>query len=222
MGWTACVAALADLAPDTRAALERILPSRVPRGAVLFRPGEASLGYVIVLDGMIEVFLTGATGRTLKLYDVDPGGACVQSTLGLLGGGPYTGEAVAATDSEVVVIPADRFDRLLATAPGFRRSVFAMLARRLQDTMQTLEALTFDSVEARLVRHLLATARDGVVEATHAELAVAIGSAREVVSRQLEKLEARGLVRMARGRVELIDANALSAAGGLMRRPAVG
>ena len=65
----------------------------------MFRPGDMAQGFVIVLSGRIEVRLTSASGREILLYAVEPGESCVQTTLGLMGGEPYSGEAVAATDA---------------------------------------------------------------------------------------------------------------------------
>ncbi|MCK7475756.1 MAG: cyclic nucleotide-binding domain-containing protein [Rhodopseudomonas palustris] len=51
----------------------------------MFRPGDAAQGFVVVLEGRVEVFLTGPTGREILLYAVEPGQGCVQTTLGLMG-----------------------------------------------------------------------------------------------------------------------------------------
>ena len=58
----------------------------VVKGAVLFRPGDAAQGFVMVLSGRIEVHLTGPSGREILLYAVEPGQSCVQTTVGLMAG----------------------------------------------------------------------------------------------------------------------------------------
>ena len=73
MSWTAGVHALDGIGAEARRRLETLAPMDVPEGAVLFRPGEAVKGYVIVLDGRIGVHLIGPTGRDILLYDVVPG-----------------------------------------------------------------------------------------------------------------------------------------------------
>jgi len=65
-------------------------------------------------------------------------------------------------------------------------------------------------VERRLAQWLLAhVGEDGLVRATHAEIASAIGSAREVISRRLEALAGRGIVTLDRGAVKITSANGL-------------
>nr|WP_254899240.1 Crp/Fnr family transcriptional regulator [Thalassococcus arenae] len=196
---------------QSRARLERLPVQDVPAGTALFHPGDAVRGFVVVLAGRIEVFLTGPTGRDILLYAVEPGESCVQSTLGLLGGEAYSGEAVTRTACRVVLIPRDTFLALMNDDAAFRGFVFRAFAARMQATMQVLERVAFTRVEARLAGALLERAKDGRVAATHAELAVAIGSAREVVSRRLDALERRGVVALERGAVILRDRTALVA-----------
>lgn len=210
MNWTADATGFASLGVETRAALDSLVPASVPAGTVLFRPGDAAQGFVIVLSGRVDVFLTGPNGREILLYSVRPGQSCIQTTLGLLGGEDYAGEAIAHENCRIVLVPRARFLSLMDRAQDFRGFVFAAFAQRMQTMMHVLERLAFQRVEARLAEHLLDIAGpDGVVSATQAELAVAIGTAREVVSRRLDALARRGIVQSERGRVLLRDPAAL-------------
>ncbi|WGW03026.1 Crp/Fnr family transcriptional regulator [Tropicibacter oceani] len=208
-GWSTQAPGLSDLSPDSRRRLDALAPMTVPKGTALFHPGDAVQGFVIVLDGRVDVFLTGPTGRDILLYAVEPGQSCVQSTLGLLGGEDYSGEALTRSDSRLVLIPRALFLTLMDSDAQFRSFVFHAFAQRLQSMMHLLEKVAFTRVEARLAQCLLDRAEGGVVHATHAELAVMIGSAREVVSRRLDALARRGIVAQERGQVVLRDADAL-------------
>lgn len=205
-GWTARDRTFDGIDDDGRAALDAIAPMTVPKGAVLFNPGDAVKGFVVVLRGQVSVFLTGPTGRDILLYQVAPGQSCIQSTLGLLGGDDYTAEAVTDEECEVVLIPRSVFLGLLDRSSMFRTFVFHAFAARMQAMMQILETVTFKRVESRLATALLARAdADDLVQATHQDLASIIGSAREVVSRRLESFSDAGLVQPERGRVRLLD-----------------
>lgn len=210
MGWVARAPGLPVLEPDAVALLDRLTPMRVPAGQVLFHPGETVKGFVIVLEGRVEVFLTGASGREMLLYAVEPGQSCVQSTLGLMGGEDYSGEAVARSDSKLVLVPRDTFLHLMDLSVAFRKFVFAAFAQRLQSMMHLLDRVAFQRIETRLAQCLLERAEDGTLKATHAEIAVMIGTAREVVSRRLDALARRGIVALDRGVVRILDAETLS------------
>ena len=215
MGWTSGAPDLAALAPDARRALDAIQPMDVPKGAVLFRPGDAVRGYVFVLEGRVGVHLVGPTGRDILLYEVVPGKSCIQSTLGLLGGEDYTGEAIAQAPARIVLLPRTTFLKLLDVEPSFRRLVFAAFAERLQAMMHLVEAVAFQKVEVRLATYILSHADEtGCLEATQQDMASAIGSAREVVSRQLDTLARRGWLTHKRGIVQITDIDALEALAG--------
>lgn len=209
MGWTAGIADLSVLSKDSRRRLEALTPMSVPTDTVLFRPGDAVQGYVVVLSGRIGVYLVGPNGREILLYDVTPGSSCIQSTLGLLGGEDYSAEAVVEADATVVLLPRATFLEMLDSDRGFRNIVFSAFAQRMQSTMHILERVAFQPVDARLADFLLARAEDGEVQATQQDIASAIGSAREVVSRRLDAMKRRGWLSHERGRITILKPDAL-------------
>ncbi|MEZ5913151.1 MAG: Crp/Fnr family transcriptional regulator [Paracoccaceae bacterium] len=208
--WLDVAPGLGTLDRPAREALAALAPVDVARGTALFHPGDAARGFVVVLAGRVDVFLIGPTGREILLYAVEPGQSCVQTTLGLLGGEDYTGEAIAATDCRLVLIPRAVFLDLMGRSAPFRSFVFEAFAARMQGMMQLLERVAFQRIECRLAATLLARAEAGLVHATHQDLATAIGSAREVVSRRLEAFQRSGWVRTERGTVTLTDPAALT------------
>ena len=196
----------------TRRELEAIRPITIPKGQVLFRPGDEVTCFGVLLRGRVDVYLTGATGREILLYSITPGESCVQSTLGLLGENDYSAEAVAETDVDAVMIPKSLFLSLLGRSEAFRTFVFQSFAKRLQSVMQVLERVAFIRIEERLAAALLERAdHDGVVRTTHQELATAIGFVREVVSRRLEVLARKGFVSLDRGTIRVADRVGLAA-----------
>lgn len=197
------------LGPQTAAELAALPVAHLPRGAVLFRAGDRAQGFVIVLRGRIEVRLTGASGREILLYAVEPGESCVQTTLGLMGDEAYTGEAVAVADTEAVLIPRALFARALDGDAAFRAFVLRAFGRRMADLTRVLEQVAFERIEVRLAAALLDLAAGDLVEATQAELAARIGSAREVVTRRLDAFARNGWTRQERGHVRLADRAAL-------------
>ncbi|UWQ13469.1 Crp/Fnr family transcriptional regulator [Aliiroseovarius sp. M344] len=211
MSWTQDTDEIADLDAPARALLDTLTPVDVPKGAVLFCPGEAVKGYVVMLSGQVDVNLIGPNGRDILLYRVAPGQSCIQSTLGLLGGDAYTAEAMAETPARLVLIPRDVFFALLDSSPGFRRLVFGAFAERMQSMMQLIENVSFMTVEARLAALILDRAGpDGCLHMTQAEMATAIGTAREVISRRLEKMAHAGSLAHERGTVTILNKTALN------------
>jgi CRP/FNR family transcriptional regulator len=126
----------------------------VAKGAVLFRPGDAAQGFVMVLSGRIEVHLTGPSGREILLYSVEAGQSCIQTTLGLLGDEPYSGVATTVAETEVIRIPKPLFLRVMDSDPAFRGFVLRSFGQRMGDLTRLLEAVAFGRVDARLAQVL--------------------------------------------------------------------
>jgi len=210
MDWVSA-SPLSDLEPEARAQLAHVQARALPKGTPLFHAGDAVQGFTVVLSGKVGVYLTGAGGREILLYDITPGKTCVQSTIGLMSQELYSAEAVCEVDTRLAFLPRPLFSALLGTSPAFRDYVFSAFAERMQSMMHLLEQVAFVRVETRLAAALLKLAEGGVVRATHSELATHIGSAREVVSRRLDAMAKRGFVQLDRGLVTLANPAALRA-----------
>lgn len=179
---------------------------QVPRGTVLFRPEQACQGFVVVREGTIKVSLTAENGREIVLYRVRPGEVCLQTFGCLVKGDAYSAEGVAETDLAIEVIPAEEFRARVGSDTFFREELFSAVAARFHDLERLVEDVALSSVAERLARALIRLAgRDLRVDATHEVLATEIGSAREVVSRQLGQFARDGLVSLTRGHIALCD-----------------
>lgn len=182
-------------------------------GQFAFRTGDQCAAYLVVLKGHVRVQLISAGGREVTLYRVDPGSTCVLTTSCLLSGSAYPAEAVAETDVEALGITEGTFRSALANSGTFRDHVFNRFSDRLKNVILRVEDLVFESIDARLARTLLKLDRDGKQDVTHQELAVELGTAREVISRHLKKFEKDGLIELGRGRVAVTDPGALTRLG---------
>jgi CRP/FNR family transcriptional regulator len=185
-------------------------PLSAPAGAVLFHPGDECQGFVMVGAGSVRVELVAEDGHALLLYRVGAGEACLLTTACLFSGDTYAAEGRAETPVQGLLLPRPTFDTLVAESPAFRAFVLAGFGHRLATLMARIEALSFRSVDRRLAEALLA--RGGAeVAATQADLAVEVGTAREVVTRRLAALAKEGLVALGRGSVTLLDRPGLAA-----------
>lgn len=209
---------LAAVTGDGRRLLEGALRfAEVPVGTVLFSEGAACQAYVLVLNGSVRVQKVSESGREIVLYRVERGQTCVLTTACLMTRAEYGAEGVAETPVKAAMLTAAAFEQLVDASPAFRRFVFEVYATRIADLLMLIEEVAFGRIDVRLAQVLLghaARSPDGVVGATHQVLATELGTAREVVSRQLKEFERRGWVALARGRIEVRDRAALTGLGG--------
>lgn len=182
----------------------------IPAGSVVFEDGSPSTHYTLVMDGIVRVQKVSESGREIVLYRVESGQTCVLNTSALMTGGSYDAQAIAETAVKALLLPEASFHALLAGSDAFRRFVFSVYSTRIADLLCLIEEVAFGRIDVRLAQCLTEHAgTDGVIKATHQELAVELGTAREVVSRQLKDFERRGWLSLFRGRVELSDPRAL-------------
>jgi len=211
--WLDAFPALAGLEPEAMELL-RSGGARVavPRGTVLFQIGSLCRNFLMMIDGSVRVQMTSETGREIVLYRVTRGNTCILTTACLMARADYSAEGVAETELDAIALGAQPFHELLARSAVFRDFIFASFGNRLQAMMLLVEEVAFGRIDLRLARFLVEH-RDaqGGLDTTHQALAVELGTAREVVSRQLKEFERRGLVELSRGRVTVLNAEALLA-----------
>ncbi len=185
---------------------------QLPSGQAVFRRGDACRNYLVVIRGSVRVQALSAGGREVVLYRVTDGQSCVITTSCLISEESYPAEGITDEETDALVIPQVVFNEALGYSEAFRRFVFANQGQRLSDLIQRVEDVAFGRVDARLAKHLVDRCgnQPGSVSATHQQLASELGTAREVVSRQLKVFEKEGLIAVHRGAVEVIRPDALT------------
>jgi CRP/FNR family transcriptional regulator len=184
----------------------------VPAGTVLFRDGSECSSYMLVMDGSVRVQKVSEGGREIVLYRVESGQSCVLTTNCLITREDYAAEAIAETSVTALVLPAPTFRTLLAQSEAFRDFVFSAYATRIADLLMLIQEVAFGRIDMRLAGWLSNRAESGSdIRATHQDIATELGTAREVVSRQLKEFERRGWVALHRGRIEVKDRSGLAA-----------
>lgn len=177
----------------------------VPTGEIAFRKGDACRNFILVLEGCVRVQLSSEGGREVTLYRVRPGDTCALTTSCLVGKEDYPAEAVIEEDLTALMIPDSEFRQALLDSEVFRLFVFRGFSGRLCAIVSRMESVTLKTIDERLVTQLLKDESDLLSNVTHQVLATEIGTAREVVSRKLRRFESDGLIRLSRGRIEILD-----------------
>ena len=191
---------------------------RLPAQSLVFRQGDECTHYLMMLEGCLRVYRVSRKGREIVLYRVTDGQPCPVTTAMLLSGQRYPAEAVAERDSHLVLLPSKYFHYGLDHSQGFRQFVNQRYAERISELIVLLEEVAFGHVHTRLAQWLLSHSDSNEpIEASHRELASELGTAREVVSRQLKEFERSGWVKLGRRSIEITDQTGLTHL--VMRRP---
>ena len=181
----------------------------IPAGQQVFASGSQCENYLLLLKGSVKTQLLSESGREMLLYQVRPGDSCVLTTSCLLSGEQYPAEAYTEEETSAFVISSHAFYRCLEQSAFFREFVFKNFAARLSNVIGRLGEVVFEGIEWRLAKELLGSEKK-ILHLTHQDLAVKLGSAREVISRNLKQFESKGWVKLSRGAVTILDEDALT------------
>jgi len=179
-----------------------------PVGTIGYREGSPCGAYVMRLAGRSRVYKMSANGREILLYRVSAGETCVITTTCLLGNSDYPASTIVEEPIRDVLIPASAFHQLMLDSNIFRKYVMTNYGALISDLIVLLDEVAFHNLEARLAKVLL-DANSVQISRTHQQIADELGTAREVISRQLKRLEQKGSVSLGRGQVEIINRTAL-------------
>ena len=210
--WIARFPGLAQLTPAERKLVaERAQVVSLPAQTTIFAPGLPAENFLLVLDGTVRVQQVSSGGREIVLYRVTGGESCIMTTACLLSQDTYNAEGVTETAVEAVAVPKAAFDELMGRSAEFRRFVFSDYSSRITDLLHVVEEIAFERIDKRLAQKLLDLADpEGRLGTTHQELAVELGTAREVVSRHLKEFQRRGWLELTRGQIHISDRGALT------------
>lgn len=201
------------LAPEELASvLDHSVERRFEPGQPLFYEGDTCTGLHVLLSGRVKICKTSTSGREVAL--------CIQSAPGTLAeiplfdGGPYPATAYALDAAEVLLVDRDSFAKLCKAHPELPCRILASVGRRLRSMVALIESLTFGGVRQQLARLLLAFREEAgddtllLPVSTH-EMAMRLGTAREVVSRNLSRFQANGLIRIHKRQLVILDREGL-------------
>jgi CRP/FNR family transcriptional regulator, anaerobic regulatory protein len=210
--WLVQFPALQGLEPEAKSLLQqyaRIVEA--PVGTIGYAEGMPCNAYVLRLAGQSRVYKLSSSGREILLYRVMAGETCVLTTTCLLGGSDYPASTMVEQAIRDVIVPKVVFNQLMIDSAVFRRFVMENYGALISDLIVLLDEVAFHTLDARLAKLLLGTGSQHITR-THQQLADELGTAREVVSRQLKRFEQKGWVSLGRGQIELLDQAAILAA----------
>ncbi|HLI83974.1 MAG TPA: Crp/Fnr family transcriptional regulator [Bryobacteraceae bacterium] len=201
------------LAPEITAALTaRASKHAFAPGEMLFREAERCEGIYILLSGSVKIFKTSPSGRQVTLtLETAP---ATLAELPLFDGGPFPASAQAVGEAVTVFIHQRDFRAICLQYPELPLRALAMVGRRLRTLVFLVESLAFGKIRQRLARMLLdlaatAGADSFLLPGTHQEIALNLGTVREVVSRNLTRFQAAGLIRTANREITICDREGL-------------
>lgn len=182
------------------------------QGACILRKGDRIRGLYLVLSGKLRVYTLTSEGDEVTLYTIDSGESCPLAMNAILADKDKVHRTWIDVETKTVrifFIPLTVFKDLYENESVVREFALGVLSGRISTLMTALEDLSLNPVGQRVKGYLLRSAGDKAeVETTHQQIALAVGTAREVVSRKIRDLRRAGLIRTGRGRIRILQRDA--------------
>jgi len=182
---------------------ERAVPRTYSKGELLFTEGDPCTGLFVVETGKVRIFKSSPNGREQILTVEGPGSSVAE--LPLFDGGNYPASTAAVGEARIYFISRQDFHALCLVHPQVPLKVLKVVGGRLRKLVGIIEELSFTTVRSRLISSLVRLAKTGKktaagieiqLPASNQELASEIGTVRELVSRNLSRLQAEELIAM--------------------------
>ena len=178
------------------------------RREVVFHHGDPADSLHLVHSGRFAVRIQTPFGDTLMLSVLGPGETFGEIAL-LDGVGPRSATVVALEKAETRAIHKLDFDALVGRHPGVADLLARALAARVRRLSDLLLEAHYIPADTRVLRRI--SEFGGVIPLTQEELSNLAGTSRATVNRVVRDAQARGELDVRRGRIEVIDAEALAA-----------
>jgi CRP/FNR family transcriptional regulator len=190
--------------------------ARIPTGRDVFIEGDQVDAIALLISGIVRVYKIGETGREITLYRFGNGQSCILTANAILSQKSFPAVATVEREAEAVMIPADNFRDWVRRYDLWREFVFELLSQRLSAVMAVVEEVAFRRMDVRVATLILERGQESdFIHMTHQEISADLGSSREVISRILEDFSARGLLKVSRGSITILDREALFAHSGV-------
>lgn len=196
----------------------RTVERKVDGGELVFSEGDPCAGLFVVQTGNVRIFKSAASGREQVLAIEGPGSSVAE--LPVFDGGNYPASAQALNEGTMLFVSKQAFHSLCLQHPEVALKVLKIVGGRLRRLVGIIEELSFTTVRHRLaallLRYAKSAAKNGnsaefVLSDNNQELAAQLGTVRELVSRNLSRLQSEGLIKMEGRNIVVPDIKKLAA-----------
>ena len=192
--------------------IERTKRRAIPKGTLLHSGSLDCTGLLLVQHGQLRAYILSEEGREITLYRLLEGDICLFSASCMMRSIQFEVMIEAEKDTELWIIPADSYKSVMDQSAPLANFTNEVMAGRFSDVMWLLEQILWKRFDQRLAGFLLEeSALEGtdVLKITHETIGSHLGNPREVVTRMLRYFQNEGLVKLARGTVEITNRAAM-------------
>lgn len=184
------------------------LVRQLAAGETIIRTGQNIRAAMLVLEGTLKIYREDEDGNEFFMYYLDAGKACAISLVCGLGQETSGLMAKAENDSVVLAIPVQYVDHWMGKYKSWAHFAVSSYRERFDELLQTIDHIAFRNMDERILFHLKRlqqNQKSKLIYASMTDIAQDLNSSREVVSRLMKKLSERGIVKLHRSHIEIVD-----------------
>ena len=195
------------LKPELREEIIKVsITKEIPKDTEILKEGHYIKVIPLVMEGLIKVF-TRYEDKELLLYYIKPNESCIMSFAAGLKNEPSKVFAVTEENTTALLIPVDKISKWIWQFPEINSMFYQQYNLRYSDLLDTINHLLFNRMDKRLLTYLREKVKHtnkNPLKLSHRQIASELGTAREVVSRVMKKLEAEGKLIQHASSIELL------------------
>ena len=179
----------------------------ISQDSEILRQGQYVKVIPIVISGLIKVF-TRHENKELLLYYIKPGESCIMSFSASLQNTPSKVFALCEEDTKALLMPVNKVSDWVKQFPDINSLFFQQFRLRYSELLNTINHVLFNKMDMRLYDYLQNKARltgKNPIKISHRQIANELGTAREVISRIMKKLETEGKLKQHSNSIEVFE-----------------
>ena len=186
--------------------LDSLIERQIKKGTIIHNGSMDCTGLLLVKHGQLRAYILSDEGREITLYRLFDRDMCLFSASCMMRSIQFDVTIEAEKDTELWIIPAETYQNIMEESATVANYTNELMASRFSEVMWLMEQIMWKSFDKRLAGFLLeesALEGDHTLKLTHEIIANHLGTAREVVTRMLHYFQSEGMVKLARGTVEI-------------------
>ena len=214
--------------PDMKASIQKHFPSfepalidqlvhtgelrEFPAGEMLMKTGQYFRSTMLIIDGLIKVYREDEEGNEFFIYHLQAGQACALSMICAAKHESSQIMAKTATDTTVISIPLEYMDTWMNQYKSWYYFVLESYRSRMEEMLLTIDQIAFRNMDERIVFYLKQhqkTLQSNHIHLPFTQIAQELNSSRVVISRLMKKLSDKGLIRLHKQYIEIVNLDQL-------------
>lgn len=181
---------------------------QLKKGTTVHNGSMDCTGLLLIKHGQLRTYILSDEGREITLYRLFERDMCLFSASCIMRSIQFDVTIEAEKDTDLWIIPAEIYKSIMEESAPVANYTNELMASRFSDVMWLMEQIMWKSFDKRLAAFLLEESTlegDNTLKLTHEIIANHLGTAREVVTRMLRYFQSEGMVKLARGTVEITN-----------------